>query len=365
MRLHRIFLAGFAMALALTGCASNETDAPTEVTVGRVPSATLPPTTRPPVQCENQNLDLMETAFGAWLGSQIIPTDQPGTSYYFTVADNQFNPCSDLSWVMLSGTNGNAGQDDGNGNGLVHALVFFTGEDLFTDPAPRQFKEAASVERIDDRSITVTYRRTAESVTEEHPVDYRLDDGRLLGEERLPAEQRDNVRLDLTRVGPPTEDPPRLFGNANYRPWDQEFPMGRQYSLMMGEKKIACDFATFNGMQLVCYSETALPWPLKTGDREADAGSMANIALLNFQDPGEVRTDVGTFPSQESTFEMLPDASVTRIGDIIIDTRSDVVKIHDANRAYLLGEGIAETLGVPTLQLDTSRYPQDLIPWEG
>ena len=153
------------------------------------------------------------------------------------MADNQFNPCTELSWVTLSGTNVNAGLDDGNGNGLVHTLVFFSGEDLITDPAPRQFKDTAPVERIDARSLTVTHPGSA--------VTCRLRDGRLLGDEQIPAEQRANAVLDLTRSGPPTEGAPRPFGNVNFRPWNQERPVGRQYSLMMGEEKITCDFATF------------------------------------------------------------------------------------------------------------------------
>lgn len=361
MTLHRLLSAVFAAALMLAGCTDTgiappppET-LPPEVTAGRGPSIIPQPTTEPPVQCENQNLDLMETAFGAWLGSQIISTDKPGTSYYFRVADNQFNPCSALSWVALSGTNVNAELDDGNGTVLVHALVFFSGEDLISDPAPRQFEDSAPVERIDTRSLTVTHLGLG--------VTYRLVDGRLLGEEQLPVEQRENPVLDVTRSGPPTDGAPRPFGNVNYRPWDQERPVGHPYSLMMGEEKITCDFATFNDIQLVCYSETALPWPLPTDDQ--DMGNTANIAALNFQDPREVRTAVGASSSVISNVEMLPDASVTRIGDIFIDTRSDVVKIHDADRAYLLGKGIAEPVEVPTFQLDTSRHPQDLLAWEG
>ena len=62
---------------------------------------------------------------------------------------------------------------------------------------------------------------------------------------------------------------------------------------------------------------------------------------------------------------MLPGAAVARNGDIFIDTRSDVMKIHDADRAHLLGHGIAEPVEVPTFRLDTSRHPQDLPAWEG
>lgn len=91
MTLHRLF----AAALMLNGCSDTGMPAPPPDTiVARDVSATPTRTTESPIPCENQNFDLMKTAFGAWLGSQIIPTDQPGTSHYFPVADNQFNPCS-------------------------------------------------------------------------------------------------------------------------------------------------------------------------------------------------------------------------------------------------------------------------------
>lgn len=133
---------------------------------------------------------------------------------------------------------------------------------------------------------------------------------------------------------------------------------------MMGGEMITCDFANFNGVQVVCYSETSLPWPLMPRDPQSKAQDMANIAFLNFQADGNITTDAGTFSKPGTKFEMLPDDSVTRIADIFIDTRSEVVKIHDANLAYLLGVGVAEPVEVPSFQLDTSRHPTDLAPWE-
>lgn len=383
MRRRRLLATSFAAALVFSaaGCTTVEEDAPSQVSETSEVSVGLPPTSEispgpttepmtttaddPPArECENQSMDLLETAFGAWLGAQIIPTDQAGTSYYFKVVDNKFSPCAELSWVTLEGSNGNPAQDNGNGNGLVDTVVFFNGADLITDPAPVQFRDVTTVKRVNDHELLINYRDTSAGVTEERQLSYGFEDGELHGEWQLPAEQLGNVRLDLGRAGPEPVGAPRPFGNAHYRPWDQERSIGRQYSLMMGDEKITCDFATFNGVQLVCYSETALPWPMVSDSRKLD-DTRANIAWLNFQAPWEIRTDAGTFPPKGSNFEMLPPDSVTRIGDIFIDTRGDVVKIHDANWAYLLGEGVAEPVEVPTFQLDTSRHPKDLLPWEG
>lgn len=380
MRRRTLLATSFAAALAFSVAGCADTEAPTPVSETSEVSVGLPPTSEnspgpttepvattegdaPPAECENQSMDLMATAFGAWLGAQIIPTDQAGTSYYFKVADNKFSPCAELSWVTLEGKNGNPAQDNGNANGSVDAVVFFNGEDLITDPAPLQFRNISSIKRLNDRELSLTYRNASGRITEESQLTYGFEDGQLHGEWQLPAEQQGDVRLDFNRAGPDPVGAPRPFGNAHYRPWNQERSIGRQYSLLMGEDKITCDFATFNGVQLVCYSETALPWPLTT-DNPKKEGTRANIAWLNFQARREIRTGADAFPPEDSNFEMLPDNSVTKIGDIFIDTRSDVVKIHDVNSAYLLGEGIAEPVEVPTFQLDTSRHPKDLIPWE-
>jgi hypothetical protein len=374
MKLRRLLPVGFAVAVALglTSCSPEDagngipitSSAGQETETGTPDPHPGPATTfeinAPPVTCENQTMDLTSTAFGAWLGAQIIPTDQPGTSFYFTVKDNQFNPCAELSWVTLEGPNGNRSQDSGTGDNSVDTVVFFTRGELIRDPAPIQFADVTSVERVDANQLTLTYLNDWE-----HSVSYSVVDGGLHGEAQLPTAQRDNIRLDLHRAGPPAAGAPRPFGNANYRPWDHEKPVGRQYSLMMGGEMITCDFANFNGVQLVCYSEESTPWPLTPQDPQAKEQDMANIAWLNFQAEGNMTTEAGSFSKPGTRFEMLPADSVTRIGDLFIDTRSEVVKIHDVNLAYLLGTGVAEPVEVPTFQLDTSRHPRDLAPWEG
>lgn len=378
MRLRRLVPVGFAAVITLgaTSCSSGSTETGISATLGTIAAGETdnetgtpdpnpgPATTfeinEPPLTCENQTMDLMSTAFGAWLGSQIVPTNQPNTSYYFTIKDNQFNPCAELSWVTLEGPNGNLAHDPGNGNNFVDTVVFFNGENLIRDPAPLQFRDVTSVERIDAHQLTLTYRGDWE-----HSVTYSFADGQLHGEEQLPPEVSGNHRLDLHRAGPPAAGAPRPFGNANYRPWDHEKSVGRQYSLRMGAELVTCDFGNFNGVQLVCYSERTLPWPLMPRDPQAGKQDMANIAFMDFQADGNLTTEAGAFSKPGARFEMLPDNSVTRIADIFIDTRSDVVKIHDVNLAYLLGTGVAEPVEVPSFQLDTSRHPRDLAPWEG
>lgn len=57
---------------------------------------------------------------------------------------------------------------------------------------------------------------------------------------------------------------------------------------------ITCDFANLNGVQLVCYPETSLTWPLMPKDPQSKEQDMANIAFLDFQADGNTTTEAGS-----------------------------------------------------------------------
>ncbi|MGP6174021.1 LppP/LprE family lipoprotein [Corynebacterium sp. A21] len=349
-----------------------DVDTPTpSVPVTTAPVSTALPTdipiedSEPPTDCALAELDLVETEFGAWLNSQIIPTNEPGTVFYIDEIFNQFNPCSELSFVTLHGQNGDRDHPAGTGSALAGTAVFFNYEHLITSPAPIEFRAVPSGERINDSELEITYGHaggaTAEGVTELLPIHYRMEGAQLLGNELIPAEHQGNLHLDLTRAGPPGVGVFRPFGNAHFRPWDQELPVWNQYAIMMGEERINCDFPAFNGEQLTCYDEYSAPWPVMEDSIE----EAANIATMNFRAPWQVSTSTGNPPEIKSDFELLPDESTTRVGNFFIQTYGDVIIIHDVNWAYRLGVGIAEPVEVPSFQLDISRHPQDLLPWEG
>lgn len=398
MKLSRTVSAAFTTALvaALFACASPEDErpdsGPTEVTTtvsaprSSAPTTsaasqsplTPPPTltTRPSEPCANPTLDLMSTAFGAWLGPQIIATDaEPRVSYSFNVRENQFDPCASLSWVSLDGVNGSPDVDPGSAE--VYTVVFFAGEGLITSPSALQFPGPPTVTRISGDQLRVIYRNGGD-----HPVIHQLEGSRLHGEEQLPADLRAGTRLDFTRAGPPSSGAPRPFGNARYRPWDHDRPLGRWYSVPMGESVISCDFEDYNAVQLACIAPRDLPWPLDPPD-PGNPGAGANLAVLNFRDPARVDTSVveivrpvdigggigdtpvGVSNGAGAEPELLRSGSVTRIADMFIDTRSEVVKIHTVDWAFLLGVGVAEPVEVPSFQLDLSRHPVGLEPWTG
>lgn len=351
------------------GSQSGRTSVPPGTSPGTTLSSSTSPTTRPPTStpvpippeppptdCELARLDLVETAFGAWLNSQIIPTTDAGNNFYFEVGNNQFNPCSELSWVTLEGQNTNQ-------EAALSTVLFFNYEELISDPLPIQFP-AVGVERINDSALEVSYSYLiAPRNPEKLPVHYRMEGARLLGDEQIPAQFDNNPRLDLSRADLPVEGDFRPFGNAIYRPWDQELPVRKQYTIMMGESRINCDFPAFNGRQLSCYAEDSVPWPLLTPDFKAIPGESANLARMNFQAPWHVVTSLVEPPQVGGEHELLPAEATIQVGDFFIRTYGGAIIIHDVNWAYRLGEGIAEPVEVPSFQTDISRHPQNLIPW--
>ncbi len=345
-------LPGSAMA-AQTVTAAGERSRPLPATPTR---ASNPSTTAtgapPPGACVDPAMDLASTALGAWLASGVIPTDRPGQSYAFEVTDNQFSPCDDLSWVVLTGEVGEpaaAARD---------VVLFFTGPDLVTEPAPPLLPAGVGVDKRSDGAVRVTLPEAGE-------VEFRLTGSGLEATGELP----ETTHLDLGRAGPPTQDDLRPFGNAYTRPWKEERPRGQRYSMEMGEGRIVCDFELFNDLQLVCFSPTGTPWPMLEENVPAETGGEANVVILNFQSPWAVSTLADGSIARDAAAEALPEEAlpeeaVTRIDDVFVDTRANVVKIYDSHRAYILGEGFAMPVDVPTAPIDTSRHPQDLRPWD-
>ena len=114
---------------SLTTVGDRPTPLPAPGTLTAASSSPGNPTTTEPevVACPDPAMDLASTALGAWLSAGVIPTDRPDEVFAFEVADNQFSPCEELSWVVLSDTNGPLARD---------TAVFFEGAELITGPAP-------------------------------------------------------------------------------------------------------------------------------------------------------------------------------------------------------------------------------------
>lgn len=105
-----------------------------------------------------------------------LPTDTGDTWFYFQLKEHHFDPCLPLSWVILTGSNG----DETGPRGLTAAHadvpVFFHHHRVITDPAPVEETQVVSSRRIDDRTVEITHgyatRSTAEGVTETAVIEH-------------------------------------------------------------------------------------------------------------------------------------------------------------------------------------------------
>ena len=55
---------------------------------------------------------------------------------------------------------------------------------------------------------------------------------------------------------------------------------------------------------------------------------------------------------------------MTKVGQYLIDTRGDNVKISNNAFTVTLASGVAVAEQKPLVKLDTSRFPNNLAPWE-
>ena len=117
--LRRFGLAVGALVLALTACSSPEAPAPSTVTVTAPPQHASSSAAAAPLCGPDQG-----AAVKAAL-SQLPPEPQTGMAWNSTPIDSNYNPCADLSTVLVM-------IDKGTASSPVQALMFHHGEYLGT-----------------------------------------------------------------------------------------------------------------------------------------------------------------------------------------------------------------------------------------
>lgn len=138
------------------------------------------------------------------------PTEEP-PQFYFTITENQFDACADLSWITLTGstTDPDDPAPDPAARDSSSAVVFFHRNQLITDPLPVQVAANPYVQYGETTKTTATptvqmnfghYAPPGEAVTMEiRQVTFSWDNDRLtLDDEdwfRNYGESR--MRLDL------------------------------------------------------------------------------------------------------------------------------------------------------------------------
>lgn len=215
-----IVAVGGIAALALSACGdSSDSPVSTEpvtetitetATASSVASNANPiPTVPTSETCISE--DIYSSNFGHYLDQSRIPLgtlgDSPGSVdpasgyFYFQLGQNGYNSCSELSYAVLNGSNGDDTGPAGTGSSIADALVLFHHGELITNPAPFEMKTVESVERISDSQLEVEFghagRSTAEGVTDYFTFNFFVDNGVLSGSGDLPEGIDTHMRLYL------------------------------------------------------------------------------------------------------------------------------------------------------------------------
>ena len=120
-------------------------------------------------ECHPQ-LDLVETAFGLWATAKKIPIQGSSHQFYFTIQDNHFDPCADLSWVSLQGVEQDPAHYDPMAmESAQRTLIFFHRDQLITDASFLLAYDARDI-TVADNQLEVTYEALAYPRVTEGPT---------------------------------------------------------------------------------------------------------------------------------------------------------------------------------------------------
>lgn len=193
----------------LTSAPDDTSQPPVTVTETAPPSSpTTTGATPPPAECST---DVTNSDFGPAISRGVVQLGELGAQpwevtpladwfYHFQVKEDGYDPCRELSYVAVEGSNGDAAGSAGTGASINDALVLFHYGDVINNPAPFQMKTVEQVTRQSDSELQVTYGHaggaTAEGVTETYTLNFFIDRG-LSAWGDLPESIDSHLRLFL------------------------------------------------------------------------------------------------------------------------------------------------------------------------
>ncbi|AGF71214.1 LppP/LprE family lipoprotein [Corynebacterium halotolerans] len=358
-----------AALLLLSACATrpDEPGATTGSATGDTTETTTAEATTDTAACAGSDLDLAETSFGRYTPLRVVDTGVSNVWFNFEIVDNRFDPCLPLSWVTLSGTNGDRSQPEGGPATIAEAVVFFHHDTPVTDPPPVQFREIRAVERAADDTVEVTYGHAgganADGVTETFTVTHTWDDTRMVtgGPDATAYEEAASflLTLNLNSLPPPHDAPSVLLGNAG------DSRLAAQHSLRRRTEALIATMPLDNAWMTCSFASPAAPiscrgegvsWPVipegfteRTSWQGPGPASGLGIGYL----PTTVSTTGDPSPMPDPEVE-LPDEALSRVGTYLVDTSGDTVVISSGRSGVEVGKvGIRLT---EVSHVDTSRW---------
>lgn len=335
-----------------------------EATTGSLP----PPDPR---SCSTRGLDLAETSFGRYTPLGVVPTGTSGVWFNFEITDNRFDPCLPLSWIVLSGANGDHIQPLGSRVTAAEAVVFFHYDAPVTTPPPVQFHEIQAVERIAGNAVAVTYGHaggaTAHGVTETFTATHSWEEGpgptgpvtTGPGSAAYEAAATQVLTLDVDALPPPHDSPVVLLGNA------RESRLAAQHDLRDRTEALTVQIP-LRGPGLTCsFSSPAAPvtcrgngmaWPeIPEGPTEETSwsgpGPADGLGIHHLPTSVSTTWHAPTLPAPDVE---LPDESLSRVGAYLVDTAGEKV-VFSSGSSGVEVTTTAISL-VETDYIDTSRW---------
>ncbi len=326
--------------------------------------------------CMNPKLDLMETALGLWLsGSQFPIKDQDSAHFWVTeIVDNHFDPCANLSWVILQGAERDQDFYYGQTNQevVVETVLFFHQEELITAIDLVGGPKVNNV-KIKNNKATVTFGLGNSSTTRN--IQYTFTGDSMVRKTTSLPNRLSSVNIDFNRKPLGHDGIGRPLGNVNFKPADEVYTEDILATVNMGNSVLLCDFSLpasshriRNYPHASCTDQKNEPFPIvedeyhSTKDLEVSPTGKANNAHIWFGMPGALITMY--IPSEKPLDgqEDFPDESIIQVGPFFVDTRGDSVKISDNQMTVVLKNGVAKKEYKPLIELDKSRYPTNLDP---
>ncbi|WP_448853222.1 hypothetical protein [Corynebacterium frankenforstense] len=273
-------------------------------------------------QCEDHDVDLMETRIGYWLVGDALQTRGP--AIWDLSVDNQFDPCVELSWIVV------------HSKKSEWTVVFFRGTELVEDPAPVVINREPVVERRGTGEVRVDY------IYDGHVVDYIVDgDGvRADGVDAVSVE-----RVEFTKANFGSDAPMRCLGNARHSPYDYEIPLEGSETVHFrvpldgeGSETVNC---SAGGMEdFVCEDpngkrrEAADLTSYDAGS--TPAGEPANRFVVAMSLPYGAYTESASADLPDSG-PVIPADGVTRVGRYAVDIRGPGMTVGDSFTGYHVG----------------------------
>lgn len=311
--------------------------------------------------CEDRDLDLAETGFGYHLLPGFVAYGSEDLWWDFEVKDNRFDPCADLSWVVVSGvTHDFRNTTPGSEETRSEAVLLFHRDTFLKDHPTWMPARVTDVVRDSDDTVTVTYRDWGENYHDDFTAPY--DVTYTWTEEGLRIDGADpegSPVLDFSVAPLPTDRPVGLHGNVHHRPWDEELEAGL-LTVPMGGSTLHCAFDPW-GSHVSCENrDDAVFPPVNTyPDGEVVEKQQVNGVTVSFTMPFHLES-VQVAPGSGAPDGAVPDEAVTKIGPLYVDTRGDRIILRNDQTAFRLADGVAEHAEDALPDLDTSRWPTDL-----